>query len=139
MPDQAVSWHLNGRLEWPLLANNGLPGHVAGASTLLLTADIVSPAGDPRSRACQIHYVSVSPRLDLARFTTQIGASGLLKRLIVVRRSAVRAGQRLVDLILQDMRGAEYQHAPRQDGDLFAGHRIAPDALALLANREAAE
>ena len=27
------------------------------------------------------------------------------------------------------MRGTEYQHAPRQDGDLFAGRRVAPDAL----------
>ena len=55
------------------------------------------------------------------------------------RRSAVRAGQSLVDLILQDMRGAKHEHAPRQDGDLFAGHWVAPDALALLANREAAD
>ncbi len=54
-------------------------------------------------------------------------------------RAPARDAERRVDPILQDVRGAKHEHAPRQDGGLFAGHRVAPDALALLAHREAAE
>ncbi len=55
------------------------------------------------------------------------------------RRSAARAGQGRIDPVFQNMRGAKHQDAPRQYGDLFTGLRVAPDALSLLANREAAE
>src|SRR6202011_2234605 len=48
-------------------------------------------------------------------------------------------GQGLVDLVLERMRGAEYEHAPRADRHLLAGLRIAPDALAFLAYGKAAE
>src|SRR3546814_14255128 len=47
--------------------------------------------------------------------------------------------ERAVDAVLQDMGRAEHKDPARQDRHFLTGLRIATDALALLADREAAE
>src|SRR5579863_2730924 len=47
--------------------------------------------------------------------------------------------QRGIDVIFQNVRGAKHENAPRIDRDFLARFRIAADATAFLADREAAE
>ncbi len=44
-----------------------------------------------------------------------------------------------IDEVFQNVRRPKIDHAAPRDGDFFAGSRIAPDALTLLAHRKTAE